>query len=76
MLLRVCIVTLRVSCSFVSELILNDYKQVLAITKLIFPQASHSDIFESIKTEGLITPETDAKLKKIVTEFVAAFQSS
>jgi len=39
-------------------------------------KASHSDIFESIKTEGLITPETDAKLKKIVTEFVAAFQSS
>jgi len=37
-------------------------------------KASHSDIIESIAKEGLITPETDAKLKKIVTEFVASFQ--
>jgi len=38
-------------------------------------KASHPDIFESIAKEGLITPETDAKLKKIVTEFVAGFQA-
>merc|ERR1712121_373869 len=37
-------------------------------------KASHPDILESIAKEGLITPETDAKLKKIVTEFVAGFQ--
>jgi len=37
-------------------------------------KASHPDIIESIAKEGLITPETDAKLKKIVTEFVASFQ--
>jgi len=38
-------------------------------------KASHPDIIESIAKEGLITPENDAKLKKIVTEFVASFQS-
>jgi len=37
-------------------------------------KASHPDIIESIAKEGLITPETDAKLKKIVTEFVTSFQ--
>jgi len=37
-------------------------------------KASHPDIIESIAKEGLITPENDAKLKKIVTEFVASFQ--
>jgi len=39
-------------------------------------KASHPDIFESIAKEGLITPETDAKLKQIVTEFVANFQAA
>jgi len=37
-------------------------------------KANHPDIIESIAKEGLITPETDAKLKKIVTEFVVSFQ--
>jgi len=37
-------------------------------------KASHPDIIASIAKEGLITPETDAKLKKVVTEFVASFQ--
>jgi len=37
-------------------------------------KASHPDIIESIAKEGLITPEIDAKLKKVVTEFVASFQ--
>jgi len=36
-------------------------------------KASHPDIIESIKTNGEINPETDAKLKKVVTEFVASF---
>jgi len=38
-------------------------------------KAIHPDILESIKKEGVITPETDAKLKGIVTEFVTKFQS-
>ncbi|KAA0203666.1 hypothetical protein HAZT_HAZT007410 [Hyalella azteca] len=37
-------------------------------------KASHSDILASIAKEGLITPETDAKLKKVVQDFVASFQ--
>jgi len=37
-------------------------------------KASHPDILASIAKEGIITPETDAKLKTIVTEFVASFQ--
>lgn len=38
-------------------------------------KASHPDILESIKKEGLITPDNDAKLKKVVTDFVATFQN-
>lgn len=41
-----------------------------------FIKTSHSDILTSIAKESLITPETDAKLKKIVIEFVAAFQAA
>merc|ERR1719431_1486224 len=37
-------------------------------------RGNHSDILTSIAKEGVITPETDAQLKTIVTEFVAAFQ--
>ncbi|KAF2354762.1 ATP synthase F1 complex alpha subunit [Trinorchestia longiramus] len=37
-------------------------------------KASHSDILTSIAKEGLITPDTDAKLKKVVQEFVTSFQ--
>jgi len=36
-------------------------------------KASHSDIIDSIRANGEINPETDAKLKKVVTEFVASF---
>jgi len=36
-------------------------------------KASHSDILASIAKESLITPETDAKLKTIVTDYVASF---
>jgi len=39
-------------------------------------KASHPDILESIAKEGVITPETDAKLKKLVSEFVASFQAA
>jgi len=46
-------------------------KQFSALMK-----ASHSDIHDSIRKEGLITPETDAKLKKIVTDFVSAFRAA
>ena len=38
-------------------------------------KASHTDILASIAKEGLITPDMDAKLKKVVQEFVAAFQA-
>lgn len=37
-------------------------------------KTSHQDILTTIAKEGHITPETDAKLKKIVTDFIATFQ--
>lgn len=37
-------------------------------------KTSHQDILSSIAKEGLITPETDAKLKQIVVDFIAGFQ--
>jgi len=37
-------------------------------------KTSHQDILTSIAKEGLITPETDAKLKQIVVDFIATFQ--
>jgi len=36
--------------------------------------AQHQDILESIRTAGLITPETDAKLKDVVVSFLQGFQ--
>lgn len=36
-------------------------------------RGSHQDILQSIAKEGKITDETDAKLKKVVTEFLASF---
>jgi len=35
--------------------------------------AQHQDILESIRVEGLITPETDAKLKDVVVSFLQGF---
>merc|ERR1712025_1534503 len=35
--------------------------------------AQHQDILESIRTAGLITPETDAKLKDVVVSFLQGF---
>lgn len=37
-------------------------------------KTSHSDVLTAIAKDGKITDETDAKLKKIVTEFLATFQ--
>merc|ERR1712212_721048 len=37
-------------------------------------KTSQQDILASIAKEGLITPDVDAKLKKIVTDFIATFQ--
>jgi len=35
---------------------------------------SHRDVLNAIVKEGQITPDTDAKLKKLVTEFMSTFQ--
>lgn len=39
-------------------------------------KTSHKDLLSVIATEGSISPDTDAKLKKIVTEFMASFQAA
>jgi F-type H+-transporting ATPase subunit alpha len=38
-------------------------------------KTSHKDVLVAIAKDGKITDETDAKLKKIVTEFLASFQA-
>ncbi|MPC10256.1 ATP synthase subunit alpha, mitochondrial [Portunus trituberculatus] len=38
-------------------------------------KTSHQDILSNIAKEGHITPDTDAKLKKIVIDFMATFQA-
>jgi F-type H+-transporting ATPase subunit alpha len=38
-------------------------------------KTSHKDLLSVIATEGKISDETDAKLKKIVTDFMATFQA-
>lgn len=38
-------------------------------------RTSHRDLLKTIATEGKISDETDAKLKKLVTEFMATFQA-
>jgi len=37
-------------------------------------KTSHQDMLDDIGKQGLITPEADAKLKQIVTDFLASFQ--
>uniref|UniRef100_A0A6G1SDT6 ATP synthase subunit alpha n=1 Tax=Aceria tosichella TaxID=561515 RepID=A0A6G1SDT6_9ACAR len=37
-------------------------------------KASHQDVLDTIAKDGKISDDTDAKLKKIVTEFAATFQ--
>jgi len=37
-------------------------------------KTSHQDMLDDIAKQGFITPETDAKLKQIVTDFLASFQ--
>jgi len=37
-------------------------------------RASHRDVLNTIATEGKISDDTDAKLKQIVTDFMASFQ--
>ncbi|XP_064087794.1 ATP synthase subunit alpha, mitochondrial-like [Macrobrachium nipponense] len=37
-------------------------------------KTSHQDLLTTIAKEGQITPDTDTKLKKIVTDFLATFQ--
>ena len=36
-------------------------------------KSSHQDLLQTIATEGKISDETDKKLKKIVSDFVATF---
>jgi F-type H+-transporting ATPase subunit alpha len=38
-------------------------------------KTSHQDLLSVIATEGKISDETDAKLKKIVIDFMATFQA-
>ncbi|RWS25583.1 ATP synthase subunit alpha-like protein [Leptotrombidium deliense] len=38
-------------------------------------KTSHTDILQAIATEGKISEQTDAKLKQIVTDFMASFQA-
>ena len=40
---------------------------------LIHVQTQHKEMLKTIKDEGKITDATDAKLKKVVTEFLAGF---
>jgi len=37
-------------------------------------KTSHQNLLDDIASQGFITPETDAKLKGIVTDFLASFQ--
>lgn len=39
-------------------------------------KTSHQDILNQIATEGKISDDVDAKLKKIVSEFMTSFMSS
>ena len=39
-------------------------------------KTAHKDVLAAIAKDGKITDETDAKLKKIVTEFLASFQAA
>lgn len=41
----------------------------------IYPRTSEKPILESIAKEGKITDETDAKLKTVVTNFLASFSA-
>jgi len=36
-------------------------------------KTSHQDVLDTIATEGAVSPDTDAKLKTIVTDFMASF---
>ena len=38
-------------------------------------KGQHKDILESVRSKNEITPETDAKLKEIVQNFVASFKA-
>lgn len=36
-------------------------------------RSTQQDLIETIRKEGVISEDTDAKLKKVVTEFIASF---
>lgn len=38
-------------------------------------RTQHKDILQTIAAEGKISESTDAKLKKVVTDFMASFQA-
>ena len=38
-------------------------------------RSSHQDLLNTIRTEGQLSPETDEKLKGVVSSFVDTFQS-
>jgi F-type H+-transporting ATPase subunit alpha len=39
-------------------------------------KTSHKDLLSTIATEGQISDATDAKLKKLVTDFMTSFQAA
>ena len=41
---------------------------------LTYIRSSQKDLIETIRKEGVISEDTDAKLKKVVTEFIASFE--
>jgi F-type H+-transporting ATPase subunit alpha len=42
---------------------------------LKFLKASQQDLLNTIRTEGQLSKESDAKLRKIVIDFIAAFKA-
>merc|ERR1719220_2641338 len=54
-----------------------DPSKITAFEKAFMPhiKSSHQDVLDAIKKDGQITPETDAKLKDIVVNFLAGFQA-
>ena len=55
-----------------------DVKQITAFEEGLIPyvQSNAPEIFESIKKEGQITPDTDKKIKQVLGDFVKSFVAS
>jgi len=54
-----------------------DPSKITAFERAFMPhmKSSHQGILDDIKAAGMITPETDAKLKEIVVSFLAGFEA-